>query len=146
VNRTAENPLDVDVLANVCLDLTVDEVRRWTEPSAAIEMVVAGIVLTSAVDMARCWPEVWPNERAAKWTLENLKRFTAPLGGSQGPENVRRFSIRFTAPLTSFRYQVPGARLKPRIGFYDPTIVPDPRKWLEARLGPLALFEELGNP
>jgi putative DNA primase/helicase len=39
VNRTAETPLDVDILADVVLDLSVDEVVRWEEPSEVIEML-----------------------------------------------------------------------------------------------------------
>ena len=72
VNRTADTPLDVDVLANVCLPLTVDEAVPWEEPSAVVEMAAEGIVLTSPTHMCACWPEVWPNRQVAWITLKSL--------------------------------------------------------------------------
>jgi hypothetical protein len=38
-------------------------------------------------------------------------------------------------------YGVMSALRHPASGFYDPAVMPDPRGWLEARLGPLAEFE-----
>jgi hypothetical protein len=39
------------------------------------------------------------------------------------------------------RYQHPGPRQKWRAFRFDPDVRPDPRAWLESRLGPLAGFE-----
>ena len=38
-------------------------------------------------------------------------------------------------------YQPAGPGMKPRTAFVDPAVLPDPRAWLEQRLGPLAKFE-----
>lgn len=133
VNRTAETPLDIDILADVVLPVTVDQVLEWSEvPSGAeIEMIADGIVLGSPTDMAACWPDVWETPEAARqWQ----KRSTS---GQSPIENILYREM--TA--CDFRYQRPGARQKWRNGSFDPTVVPDPQAWLEARLGLLARLE-----
>jgi hypothetical protein len=47
----------------------------------------------------------------------------------------------YKGELHRVRYQHPGERQKWRYAWCDPAVVPDPRGWLEARLGPLAGFE-----
>jgi hypothetical protein len=47
----------------------------------------------------------------------------------------------FKGKIYRVRYQHPGARQKWRLAWVDPAVVPDPRAWLETRLGPLAGFE-----
>jgi hypothetical protein len=34
-------------------------------------------------------------------------------------------------------YQLAGPKMKQRVGYFNLTLIPDPRAWLEARLGPL---------
>ena len=65
-------PLNIDILANVCLPLTVNEVAPWHkhEPSTIIEALVEGIFVVSPVDMVKCWPNIWPNRKAARRTLD----------------------------------------------------------------------------
>jgi hypothetical protein len=140
VNREADTPLDVDILANVCLPLTVDEAVQWEEPSAVVEMAAEGILLSSPTHMCACWPGVWRDRKAA-W--ESLIAISPGLP----PEEVRgkilyRFLLGLSPGLLCFRYQVSGQGQKPAFGFYDPAVLPDPRPWLEAHLGPLAKFEE----
>lgn len=117
VNRTEKTPLDVHLLFDTCLPVTVDAVTNWTEPSLLIETAAEGVVLTSPVDMVRIWPTIWPNTRAADRTLA--------LGVPTLP-GFERLS-----------YQLEGAKMKPRVAYFDSELIPDPRTWLEARLGPL---------
>ncbi len=89
-------------------------------------MVVDGIVLASPSDMAACWPNVWSTEKAAeRWRAKT----TSP------PIPIKIMSG------SGLRYRHPGERQKWRSGWHDPAVCPDPRAWLEARLGPLAGFE-----
>ncbi|CAA9360622.1 MAG: hypothetical protein AVDCRST_MAG90-2993 [uncultured Microvirga sp.] len=136
VNRTAGTPLDIDIFGDVVLPISVDQVLEWSEvpAGAEIEMLADGIVLESPTDMAACWPEVWETPEAARqWQ----KRSTS------GQNPIKDILYReMTA--CDFRYQRPGARQKWRNGAFDPAVVPDPRAWLEARLGRLAGFEVLG--
>jgi len=46
------------------------------------------------------------------------------------------------SPLVRFIYQKAGPKQHEAEGFADLDIVPDPKSWLEARLGPLAHFED----
>lgn len=132
VNRTAADPLQIDLLTNVCLPLTIDEVVSWETVKVGAEavMLAAGVWLDSPSDMAKVWPHVWPTEEAAHgWR----KRFTA----GQSP-----IEIGIYRDLTACgRYQLPGPRQKWRIFRFDPSAVPDPKAWLEERLGPLAGFK-----
>jgi hypothetical protein len=95
--------------------------------------------------MARCWPAVWSDRRNAYTTLKNLIRFF-PVITPEEPEEWRekvlsRFYIRFFPVISSFRYLVSGRNEQATVGLYDPAVLPDPRGWLEAHVGPLAEFE-----
>jgi hypothetical protein len=134
VNRTAETPLDIDIMADVVLPIGVDQVVEWDEvpTGAEIEMMADGIVLESPSDMAACWPEVWETQGAARlWRQDQATRAGKP---------IKDILYRDSCPC-GFRYQRPGARQKWRTGFVDPTVIADPKAWLTARLGPLAGFE-----
>jgi Bifunctional DNA primase/polymerase, N-terminal/Primase C terminal 2 (PriCT-2) len=118
VNRTEKTPLDVDLLFDTCLPVTVDVVANWTEPSLLIETAAEGVMLTSPVDMVRIWPTIWPNDKAADRTLAK---------GIPALPGFRQFS-----------YQLDGPKMKPRIAYFSLDLIPNPRVWLEARLGPLS--------
>ncbi len=147
VNRTVENPVTVELWNDLALPLTVDEVARWDDVPAGHEadMVVDGIALSSAPDMAACWPKVWETGKAAERWRERatdpqlpiekiLYRGLGVCGASKAPPPR-------PAP---FRYKHPGARQKWRLGWYLPDVVADPFAWIEARLGlTLAAFEYL---
>ena len=75
-------------------------------------------MLTAPVDMVKLWPKLWPNEKAAYRTV------------SAGVPKL--------PPFVEVEYQLRGPKMKPRIGYFDPAVIPDPRAWLGARLGPLA--------
>ncbi|TXN75481.1 hypothetical protein [Methylobacterium sp. WL8] len=144
VNRTAADPLDIDIIANVVLPLTVDVAEAWNPAGEETEMQVEGICLNSPADMTAAWPGVWPNtEIAKKW---RQRREAEP--GHTGTNPYKEDSYIGKCPRVAFRYQRPGARQKWRTGAYDPAVVPDPRAWLESRLGPLSSFhiEETAEP
>jgi putative DNA primase/helicase len=117
VNRTAANPLDVDLLFDTCLPITVDEVMPWQPPSLLIETAVEGVMLMAECDLMKLWPHLWPNRTAATRTL---KAGMPTLPGFQSVE-----------------YQLAKPGMNKRIGYFDPTLIPDPRAWLEAQLGRL---------
>ena len=51
VNRTAETPLDVDLLFDAALPITVNEVSIWERPSLLIETAAEGVMLITPKDM-----------------------------------------------------------------------------------------------
>jgi hypothetical protein len=67
INRKADNPLDIDLLFDTCLPITVNSVSNWEKPSLLIDTAAKdGVMLTSPVDMVQLWPEVWPNTRSLR--------------------------------------------------------------------------------
>jgi hypothetical protein len=134
VNRTAETPLDVDILADVVLPVTVDEVQEWEAPGHEVEMVAEGIWLESPADMARAWPDVWATAKAARdWLCANSVEFPLIVYVYQGKIDTVRFQ--------HVRYQLAGPKQHWHVAWVDPAVVPDARSWLEARLGPLSGYE-----
>ena len=147
VNRTAANPVTIEVWNDLVLPLTVNEVMPWEQVPAGYEadMVTDGMGLLSPADMAACWPRVWANARAAKdWIRRTtgvhlpierlLYRGMHPCGASDA-DRPR------PAP---FRYQHAGERQRWRRGWYLPDVIGEPCAWLETRLGTtLARFEYL---
>lgn len=134
VNRTAENPVRIEVWNDIALPLTVDAVVTWDSLLGGyeIEMIADGIVLESPSDMATCWPKAWATAEGAKQWLKRTTRCQTP---------IREPLYRDMTPC-GLRYQRPGERQKWRQGWFDPTVISDPRTWLEARLGTLAGFEK----
>jgi putative DNA primase/helicase len=117
VNRTAANPLDADFLFDTALPVTVDEVERWKPPSLLIETAIDGVMLTAECDLMKIRKDLWPNRTVATRTLK------AGVPSLPGFEPVE--------------YQLVGPKMKQRIGYFDLTVVADPRAWLEANIGRL---------
>jgi hypothetical protein len=118
VNRTRATPLDIDLLLDTCLPITVDEVAIWQPPNLLIATAAVGHMLTAPVDMTRVRPELWPNRKAATRTLK------------QGVPSLPGF--------VPVHYQLVGAKMKRRLGYFDPALISDPRTWLREQLGALA--------
>ena len=129
VNRTAETPLDIDILADVVLPLEVDHVAEWAAPGKETEMEAEGVWLDSPTDIAKAWPAVWETPRAAlDWKKAEQSGERLYIDSSKGEFHC-------------VRYQLPGAKQKWKEAKYDPGVTADLRGWLEARLDPLAGFE-----
>ncbi len=74
VNRTAGNPVSIEIWNGLALPLTVDEVVPWEKVPAGYEadMVADGIALASAPDMAAAWPRAWETaRRRERWRRES---------------------------------------------------------------------------
>jgi putative DNA primase/helicase len=68
VNRTADTVLEIDLLTDVVLPVTVDNLALWSDlkPTRRDLMALSGIVLDNAADRATCFPDLWSNREAAK--------------------------------------------------------------------------------
>jgi hypothetical protein len=51
INRTDVTPLDIDLLFDTCIPVSVNEVVLWEPPSLLIETAAEGVMLTSPTDM-----------------------------------------------------------------------------------------------
>ena len=68
VNRTADTVLEIDLLTDVVLPVTVDALVPWSDlkPTRRDLMALSGIVLENAADMAACFPDLWATADAAR--------------------------------------------------------------------------------
>jgi putative DNA primase/helicase len=120
INRTAETPLDIDLLVDTCLPLCINDVSTWKPPSLLVETAVDGVMLTSPGDMVKVWPKLWSNPKAAYRTVQD------GVPALPGFETVT--------------YQLEGPKMNRRLAYFDRTLIPDPEAWLCERLGPLHLL------
>jgi putative DNA primase/helicase len=68
VNRTAGTPLQIDLLTDVVLPISVAELVDWQDlrPARCDLMAARGVVLENAADMAACFPDLWLTADAAR--------------------------------------------------------------------------------
>jgi putative DNA primase/helicase len=134
VNRTAATPLEIDLLTDVVLPVTVDALVPWSDlrPTRRDLMALTGIVLENAADMAACFPELWPTREAAKKD-----------GQRKGTNDYYRdlYNSRMSPSSAEVTYRPEGPGHRARTARVDLSRIPDPEAWLTNRLGPLASFE-----
>jgi putative DNA primase/helicase len=134
VNRTAVNPLEIDLLTDVVLPVTVDALVAWSDlrPTRRDLMALAGIVLENAADMAACFPDLWPSREAAKKD-----------GQRKGTNDYYRdlYNSRMSPSSVEVTYRPEGSGHRARTARVDLARIPDPEAWLTNRLGPLAQFD-----
>jgi putative DNA primase/helicase len=118
INRTAETPLDIDLLFDTVLPITIDDDVRWKTPSLLAVTAADGYMPTAPVDMTKLRPELWANEKAA---YRCIKHGVPKLPG-----------------FVAITYQLKGPKMNQRVAYFDQQVIPDPRAWLEQRLGALA--------
>lgn len=72
VNRTATNPVEVHVLANLALPLVYDSITPWdcVVPDIAQRMLLSGIAVDSPTDAAALHPELLGSDEQAKKAFE----------------------------------------------------------------------------
>lgn len=131
VNRTAANPLEIDLLTDVVLPVTVDDLVAWSSlrPTRRDLMALSGIVLDNAADMAACFPKLWPSADAAR--QDRSRSVTNCYYRNFYNSKMSHSSVEVT-----YRPAGPGHRA--RSASVDLTRIPDPQAWLTNRLGPLA--------
>ncbi|MGC9371443.1 MAG: toprim domain-containing protein [Paracoccaceae bacterium] len=134
VNRTAATPLEIELLTDVVLPVTVDALVPWADlrPTRRDLMALTGIVLENAADMAACFPELWPTREAAKKD-----------GQRKGTNDYYRdlYNSRMSPSSAEVIYRPEGPGHRARTARVDLSRIPDPEAWLTNRLGPLASFE-----
>ncbi|EDP62661.1 hypothetical protein BAL199_22672 [alpha proteobacterium BAL199] len=133
VNRNAATPLEIDLLTDVVLPVTVDALVPWSDlrPTRRDLMALTGIVLENAADMADCFPELWSTAAAARQDRSRsvTNCYYRDLYNSQMSHS--------SAEVT---YRPEGAGHRARSARVDLSRIPDPEAWLTNRLGPLASF------
>jgi len=133
VNRSADTALEIDLLTDVVLPVTVDGLVPWSaiKPTRRDLMALSGIVLDNAADMAACFPDLWPTREAAKKD-----------GQRKGTNCYYRvlYNSQMSPSSAEVTYRPEGPGHRARIAGADLARIPDPEAWLTNRLGPLASF------
>lgn len=134
VNRTAATPLEIDLLTDVVLPVTVDALVPWSDlrPTRRDLMALTGIVLENAADMAACFPELWSSAAAAR--QDRSRSVTTCYYRDLYNSEMSHSSAEVT-------YRPEGAGHRARTARVDLFRIPNPEAWLTNRLGPLASFE-----
>ena len=75
MNRTAADPLDAFVFADVVLPLPVGRLVRWADirPDVLARMAARGAVLFGPSDAAKAYPDLFPTQKAARKALERAR-------------------------------------------------------------------------
>ena len=132
VNRKADNPVDIDMLFDNALPMLVNSVMLWEEvhlSALSASTAVEGVMLTSPCDMVKVWPELWKSQKRRKKAERTSKLKAAQRTVEQGVPELPGF-----VPVS---YQLEGAKMKPRLGYFNLSIIPDPILWLETNIGPV---------
>ena len=117
VNRDASSPLDIDLLFDVVLPITIDDQDIWQRPSLFISTAIDGVMLTSKADLMKIWPHLFTDKNVADRAI------------AKGVPALPGFEL--------ISYRPAGAKMKWRIGHFDRSLIPDPAAWLSERLGPV---------
>ncbi|MGE0418964.1 MAG: hypothetical protein AB7O80_19350, partial [Acetobacteraceae bacterium] len=141
INRTAMNPLEIDLLTDVALPIAVEEVLQWRDirPNRLDAMAASGVVLDNAADMARAFPDLWRSHEAAK--KETRRTGTNCYYSTLYNSHCTLYNSHLSLSSAVVRYRPSGAGHKDREARFDLAVIGDPRMWLERRLGPLGHFE-----
>jgi putative DNA primase/helicase len=141
VNRTAETPLTMFIMADVVVPMPVRRIARWADMrlSAHQRMAARGLVSDSPTDAARLYPDLFPSAEAAKKALQRVISGTFPY-----EENLIGKCPRNRVIEGRYRPQGRGQQL--RLIAVAEWRLPQARDDLEAILGPLGVFELAPTP
>ena len=134
VNRTAADPLDVHILANVALPLVYDDLHDWSIvcPDVVQNLLLAGLAVDSPGDAALLHPGMFANENTAK------KRFQRE--GFKGQNPIRDIYREMT--LKSAGYRKGGKGRGWQRAWWIAGSEAEARALLDAAVGPLAEWQE----
>jgi hypothetical protein len=146
INRTAETPLDVWVMADVCLPLPVNELVKWADVrlNPIQQMAARGAVIFSPADAVKACPDLFSTEEAAKKAIQRAM----PEGDLRdiSLSNISLRGLSLKSPVRVAYRPVGRGRPWNRIALVAGWRVGGFREWLEGLVGPLAFYEVTEPP
>ncbi|MEH6477836.1 MAG: hypothetical protein V7727_19250, partial [Sneathiella sp.] len=145
VNRTAETPLQIDILTDICLPLTVHQPIRWAEHAPGIieAMLSYGLIVGSFTDSSLIYPGLFQTEDAARKAAgrksmkltssipnPDIPHYICSIWGMSGLGSA--IAHNYTPALATV---CRGERSTVIPVIFDPHQIADPAAWLSARLG-----------
>lgn len=141
VNRNADTPLSVFVLADVALPLPVTRLAAWehVRPDVLARMRARGVVLLGATDAAKAYPDLFPTPEAARKAIQR-----SGVGG-YFPDIPLGSILLGVCPgnrLVEVEYRPGGRGQQERRAWASETVLKNLPTWLEALVGPLVHYAE----
>jgi hypothetical protein len=136
--RPVFNRRKIFVLNNLPLDLTVDCALTWPEMrpgNFVLAFARAGVLPLSAIDLARCFPDLWRSEKVAEDALRWLRKTP---GEVQIDSSFGKIRVFFGEPVKA-TYRRKGQR-GPLASALVRSSLPNPRGVLEGMVGELLEF------
>ncbi len=148
VNRTADNPLKIDIVTNYPLPIVVDELTTWAliQPTDVEIMRSRGAVPTTYRDMATAYPDLFTSEDAARNSLTrksalDINSFTS-FGGQTPKES---YLIGVCPGFLSIPFKRKSFHARPSKLLFDPKSI-DPLTWLTERIGDVNIKGKARKP
>jgi putative DNA primase/helicase len=134
VNRTASNPLQIDILTKIVLPIEVDEVTTWEriQPGFAQIMRARGAVPLGYSDMAAAYPDLFDSRDAAKMAITRENPEQTPIAKDT-------YLLGVCSGFSSALYRRAGSRGPAGRLLYDAARI-DPLAWLSAKLGEVVML------
>jgi hypothetical protein len=161
VRRGADDPVLILILADEWMPIRVDGFVAWRDlwPGAWADMAGRGMIFGGATMAHKVYPDLFPTVDAAKQAIspkagrgQPLARFDPDQAGIDGVHilvgsPVGNVPLQYPLPLgRPIRFRVAGAKGgKVSRAWFNPAVIPDPKAWLETRLGALSFFEVEGS-
>lgn len=155
VSRTASNPVDVFLMANLVVPLTIDRVVRWEDvaPRAVEALLLRGVLPLSGQDAAMLAPDLFPSAQGGEVAGLAIRKSLGPRADDCKIEFTEFCFIEdlYKEKLgelrwlnISYRRQGRGHRTTQMLVRAD--LLDGLHQRLTERLGPLALFEVFPHP
>lgn len=130
INRRADNPVEVHLMADVALPIAYERVQAWDLvcPDIIQRMLLSGLAVDSPADAARLHPDLFGTAKAAEHLFARAgfnPHF--PIG-----DTYREMGVKSAA------YRIGGRGRGWQRAFWIAASAQEARVWLEASLGPLA--------
>lgn len=147
--RTAANPLDVVVMTNTVLPIPIDDflLAEDIEPSLDdLQIAAGGVAFDGGEAAAGAYPGLWPSAEAFRMAKAREKDALNVNSRFQDQCVTNPYKYIYTGLLRTGRetarlqitFQIAGERRRPQSAFYDPALCPDPKAFIEEKLGALA--------
>jgi len=139
VNRDADSPLTVFILADVALPLPLARLVSWDSVRLDVlaRMAARGRVLFSPSDAAKAYPDLFPSVKAAEHAIGRARRDFPPIP-------LRRVLLGKWGGnrLTEVEYRPAGRGQQERRALVAPELLKGFAAWLANLIGPLAHYAE----
>jgi len=131
VNRTADNPLQIDILTNVPLPIVTDEMTTWEliQPTLAERMRSRGAAPLTYRDMAEAHPDLFISADAARKALGRE---------NPGQTPIENYLIGVCPGFSAIDYRRKGSRGPASTLLFDPKRI-DPLPWLTEWIGEVVI-------